>query len=177
MDAATTDRITAHVDHVQRLLKLTSKPETARAIRLVLTHGKDESAPTVGRLALLHPATAPRVALITAMSRNKIRVSYLTESGIRHGRTLSMLNSHPIHLDSWPDTFREHARVQWKRMRADERGLSEDDYIEYQYEWALKVQAVSRAITHCPWVALAPIRNTTIPRANLVMVPKNGETR
>lgn len=178
MDTELAARVTAHVAHVQQLLTLaTNKSKTIHAVQLVNTNGKDESAPTVGRLALIGTAKSPRLAEITAVSPTKVRVSYLTESGIRHGRTLSMLNSHPIHLDSWPDTFREYSRDRWKRMRPEDRGLSQDGYAEYQYRWALKVQAVYRAVKHCPWVALAPIRNTVIRRADLVMVPENGDSK
>lgn len=177
MDATLTDSVTAHVDYVRRLLKLTSNPETARAVHLVLTHGQDRSAPTVGRLALIGTAAAPRVAEITKVTPAKITVSYLTDSAIRHGRTMNAHNSHPIHLDAWPDAYREQAVARWYANVGIQATTDVNSYAAQHYEWAVKTQAVYRAIKHCPWVAFAPIRNTTIRRGALVMVPENGENQ
>lgn len=174
MDATLTDRVTAHVDYVRSLLALMTPTLTRGAVDAVITHGKDTASPAVGRLALIGTATAPRVAMITRLSPTRARVSYLTESAIRHGRTLNAHNSHPLHLDSWPETYRDNARIQWRNTPPEKRALTEDGYAQYQYEWALKTQAVYRAITHCPWVAFTPIRNTVIRRVDLVMVPENG---
>jgi len=173
----TMDPIAAHVDYVQRLLALTSKPETARAVQAVFTHGQDTAAPAAGRLALIGSAAAPRVALITKVTPTRVQVSYLTESGIRHGRTMAAYNSHPIHLDSWPETYRDNARTGWHKNPERQLWSTEDDYANYHYEWALKTQAVYRAVTHCPWVAFAPIRHAWIRRHHLAMIPENGETK
>ncbi len=171
MDAATTD----HVNHVRLLLALMTPTVTDNAVRIVTTQGKDESAPTTGRLALIGTATAPRVALIAKLTPTKVTVTYLTESAIRHGRSLNAYNSWPIQFDSWPDTYRDNARRLWATDPAGRLKFRDaESYAEYHYEWALKTQAVYRAVKHCPWVAFAPIRNTTIPRANLVMIPENG---
>lgn len=175
MSTLITDRVTAHVDYVQRLLKLTSKPATARAVRSVLTHGKDDSASTVGRLALIGSAKSPRVAMITAVSPDKVQVSYLTENCLRHARRLMAHNSHPIQFDSWPDTYREQAVARWKAEESLQWSSDVNTYAARNYEWALKTQALYRAVKHCPWVAFASIHNTMIRRENLVMIPENGE--
>ena len=176
MDTLITDRVTDHVDYVQRLLRLTSKPATAHAVQLVLTHGKDESRPTTGRLALIGTATAPRVAEITKVTPTKVTVSYLTDSAIRHGRSVHTHFSHPIHLDSWPESFRDQAHRLWATDPLGRYKFPDaESYANHHYEWALTTQAVYRAVKHCPWVAFAPIRNTAIRRENLVMIPENGE--
>lgn len=177
MDAATTDLVDTHVDYVQRLLKLTSNPETRRAVRSVITQGKDDSAPTIGRLALIGTAEAPRVAMITKVTPGKVTVSYLTESAIRHGRSLNAYNSWPVQFDSWPHTYREQAVTRWYSNPDIQTTSDVNSYAARHHEWALKTQAVYRAVKHCPWVAFAPIRNTTIPRASLVMIRENGETK
>lgn len=176
MDTELAARVTAHVAHVQQLLTLaTNKSKTTHAVQLVNTNGKDESAPTIGRLALIGTEKSPRLALIIGVTRHQVQVAYLTESGIRHGRTMNALNSHPMHLDSWPETYRDQSREKWGRRIGMDDSPNADVYAERQYEWAVTVQAVYRAVKHCPWVAFAPIRRTYIRREKLVMIPENGE--
>ena len=175
MSTLTVDQASAHVAFVRRLLALTNRDRTRRIVETVLTHGQDPAAPIAGRLALIGTAAAPRVAVVTKVTPTKTTVSYFTDNALRHARTMAAHNSHPIHFDSWPDTYREHAV---KRYATDPIGrtqyMTADAYAQHHYEWAVKLQAVYRGITHAPWVAFAPIRNTTIPRAKLVMVPETG---
>lgn len=175
MDTLITDRVAAHVDYVQRLLKLMSKPETTRAVQTVFTHGQDEGVPAVGRLALIGTAATPRVAEITKVTPTRVQASYLTESGLRHGRTLMAHNSYPIQFDSWPESFRDNARRLWATDPIGRlRFRDAESYSEHHYEWALTTQALYRTVKHCPWVAFVSIHNTTITRAKLVMVPEIG---
>jgi len=167
--------LTAHVDYVRSLVAVMTPSVIRDAVHTVVTHGSDNSTPVIDRLALIGTIAAPRIAIITYVGSGKVCVSYLTKSGIRHGRKLNDLNSHPIHLDGWPEAYRDNARTEYHRNPNGKRRSTVDEYAEYHYEWALKTQAVYRAITHCPWVAFAPIREATITRARLVMIPKNGE--
>jgi len=172
LDAATTD----HVNRVRLLLTLMAPTMIDNAVHIVTTQGKDESAPTIGRLALIGTATAPRVAVITKLTPTKVTVSYLTESAIRHGRSLNAYNSWPVQFDSWPDTYREQAVTRWHSNPDVQTTSDVNSYAARHHEWALKTQAVYRAVKHCPWVAFAPIRNALIRREDLVMIPENGES-
>lgn len=176
MDTTITDRVTAHVDYVQRLLTLCNL--TGAEVQDLYTRGNDTSTPTVGRLAFIGTVIAPRVAEIVKVTPTRIQVGYFTESGIRHGRSLAAYNSYPVQFDSWPETYRDRARIEWRAnpgRTLKHNALTEDDYAEYHYEWALKTQAVYRAVKHCPWVAFAPIRHGWIRRHHLVMIPENGD--
>jgi hypothetical protein len=173
---ATADPVTAHVARTRLLLTLMSPAVIDSAVTAVATQGKDTSSPAIGRLTLIGTTESPRVALITRVTPKVAVASYLTDSGIRHGRTILAHTSHPIQFNSWPNTYREQAAKRWKAQESLQWSSDVNSYADRHYEWALKTQAVYRAITHCPWVAFAPIRTTVIPHAMLVMVPENGET-
>lgn len=171
----TKDPHTAAAEHaafVLRLLKLTSTPVRDQAIRAVTTYGKDAAEPTIGRLALVGSSTKPRVGVITAVTPTKVTVSHFTDNAISEARRKGN-GGHLIHLDGWPEEYRDDAR---RKYATDPIGrvLAIEQYVQNHYEWALKTQAVYRAVKHCPWVAFAPIRNTGVPRATLIMIPENG---
>lgn len=173
----TTDTITAHVDYVQRLLTLREAATVDQAIRAVITHGQDLSVPTVGRLALISTGVVRRVTLITKVTPTKATASYLTDSALRSAREFAARNPFPMRLDSWPDTYRDQAVAKWQANDALQTESDVNSYADRHYEWALTTQAVYRAVKHRPWVAFAPIRNTTMPHATLVMIPENGDTQ
>lgn len=172
----TTPEATAaeHAAFVLRLLKLTSAPARNRIIHTVTTHGKDTGEPIIGRLALVGSSTKPRVGVITAVTPTKVTISHFTDNAVNEARRKGN-GGHLIHLDGWPEEYRDY----WHRMYENDSVSREqhptvESFDAFNYQWALNTQVVYRTIKHCPWVAFAPIRNTGVPRATLIMIPENG---